>query len=129
MKLKKILSCLCLLVLCGCSQTEQKLPDSVYGMWFSYLDYEEMFHDQDEKEMQADLTAVVENMRDLGVNTVYIHACAFTDAFYASAIYPRTASLPGIDYDPLALFVKAAPAWIFRSRIRPRGQASLPFGW
>ena len=108
MKLKKILSCLCLLILCGCSQAEQKIPDSVYGMWFSYLDYEEMFHDQDEKEMQADLTAAVENMQGLGINTVYIHACAFTDAFYNSAIYPRTASLPGIDYDPLALFVRAA---------------------
>ena len=86
------------------AEEEQK----TVGMWFSYLEYRSMCAGMSEEEFQAFTETAVSNMKRLGVNTLYLHAVAFTDAFYDSDIYPRTAILPGIDYDPFAIFTASA---------------------
>jgi uncharacterized lipoprotein YddW (UPF0748 family) len=61
-----------------------------------------------EEQFSAFCDQAVENMKSIGVNRMYLHAVAFTDAFYDSKIYPATNVLPGIDYDPFLIFSKKA---------------------
>lgn len=108
-------------------------PDTI-GMWFSYLEYSRMCQGMSEEEFSEFCDTAVANMSDLGVNTLYLHAVAFTDAFYDSDIYPRTAYLPGIEYDPFLIFSTKAKeagmevhAWINPMRsIKADEAASLP---
>ena len=67
-----------------------------------------MFNGQSEEEFRQEIKDALTNMEFIGVNTVYVHAVAYTDAFYNSSIYPRTKFLPDIDYDPLKIFVEEA---------------------
>ena len=82
--------------------------EPVIGIWFSYLEYQRMCQGMTEEEFREFCEEAVSNMKDLGINTLYLHTIAFTDAFYDSSIYPQTAILPDIDYDPYAIFSTAA---------------------
>ncbi|MBR2768699.1 MAG: family 10 glycosylhydrolase [Solobacterium sp.] len=86
------------------------ITEPVYGIWFSYLEYRALCTGMNEEEFSAFCDQAVVNMKDMGFNRLYLHAVAFTDAFYDSKIYPRTAVLPDIDYDPFAVFSKKAKA-------------------
>ena len=96
----------------GCKPQEEIVPEeehtAVFGMWFSYLDFEESMQYLTLEEFQANAETVINNCKDLGVNTLYLHAVSFTDAFYDSKILPRAKSLPDIDYDPLRIFIDLA---------------------
>ena len=113
--------------------TPEKI-DTVYGVWFSYLEYRSLCQGMSEEEFSAFCDHAIEEMQGLGLNRLYLHAIAFTDAFYDSKIYPRTAVLPGIEYDPFAIFSKKAKAagigveaWINPMRsVTPEEIASLP---
>ena len=86
------------------SPAETSPEKKTIGMWFSYLEYRSMCSGMSEEEFRVFVDTAVQNMQDLGINTLYLHAVAFTDAFYDSAIYPRTAVLGEIAYDPFAIF-------------------------
>ncbi len=120
-KLRKIiLSVLLGVTVCACRSETVKEPEAsetpvteevrpkTIGMWFSYLEYRALCSGMSEEEFRAFVDTAVENMNDLGVNTLYLHAVAFTDSFYDSAVYPRTAVLGEISYDPFAIFSKKA---------------------
>ena len=62
----------------------------------------------DEEEFTAYVQNAVSNMNDLGINALYLHAVAFTDAIYDSAIYPRASYMSNTDYDPYAIFAAEA---------------------
>ena len=115
------------------SETAQPM-NTVYGIWFSYLEYRDLCQGMSEEEFSAFCDQAIENMKGLGINRLYLHAVAFTDAFYDSKIYPRTSILPDIDYDPFAIFSRkakdagmAVEAWINPMRsVTPQEIASLP---
>ena len=90
-------------------------------MWFSYLEYRDLCYGMNAEDFTAFTKTAVANMQELGVNTLYLHAVAFTDAFYESEIYPRSAILGDIDYDPFAIFLsaKARPGMQVQAWINP----------
>ena len=88
---------------------EEKQED-VYAMWFSYLDYQEILQNQNEESFREGVEEIVQNLEELGINTIYLHAVAFTDALYESSILPESNSLPNITYDPLKIFIEIAHA-------------------
>ena len=109
-----VLLCLCLLnTLAGCAgktETDQSAYDSeeIHAVWFSYLDYEERCSGMNKQEFSDEVGLMLNQMQDVGINTVYVHASAFTDALYDSKIYPKSASIAGMDYDPLKIFCEQA---------------------
>ena len=82
--------------------------DPVNAVWFSYLDYQETAYNSAEYVFRNTVDEIIAELQELGVNTIYVHAVAFTDAFYKSDIYPQTQLIGTMEYDPLAIFVEEA---------------------
>lgn len=106
-----------------------------YGVWWSYIEYRSLCSEEDETAFRATVEETVRNMQDLGINTIYIHAVAFTDALYDSEIYPRSRYMPDTSYDPLAIFLEYvhaagmhAEAWINPMRSVAVGEEDLLTG-
>jgi len=116
------------------SPAELRAAAPEYGMWWSYLDYERDCKDISLETFNSVVDTALDNMQSIGVNRVFVHAVAYTDAFYNSSIYPKSSYLGNCDYDPLAVFVKKAhargmyiDAWINPMRSVPVDQVdSLP---
>lgn len=127
--------CLCLLLLLGClagcrapaAAPESSVPlppaagdaqaagssEELRGVWLSYLELEPLLQDADPAAAEARLTAVMDTCAAAGINTVFFHARAHSDAFYASAVYPPAAAAAALlqqGFDPLACAVEAAHA-------------------
>ena len=99
------------LLIIGCSK-KIEIPSfddiSIKGIWFSYVDYRDLMQGLDEKEFKQKVDEVINNCEKIGINTIYLHTVAFTDAFYESKIYPKSFILGDIAYDPLRIFIKKA---------------------
>lgn len=91
----------------GVEETVVQEEEKTIGMWFSYLEYRNLCAEMDEEAFRAFTEEAVANMKSVGVNTLYLHAVAFTDALYDSDIYPASAYKPG-DYDPYLIFSETA---------------------
>lgn len=79
-------------------------------MWWSYLDFERDCKDVSAETFNTVVDTALDHMQSIGVNRVFVHAVAYTDAFYNSSIYPKSSYLGQCDYDPLAVFVEKAHA-------------------
>ncbi len=113
----------------GCSQKKQNNTEETRAIWISYIDYTQILWGKSETEYKQNLNELFLNLETLKINTIYVHASAFTDAYYDSKIYPTsqyaTGTIDGsLSFDPLKIFVEKAKenkikieAWInpFRS--------------
>lgn len=85
------------------------------AVWFSYLDWQALLSQKTEAELVQAVDQIAANCAALGLNTIILQLRAFGDAFYPSSYYPWSRYLLdyGVspDYDPLALFIKAAKAY------------------
>ncbi len=110
---------------CGCKATAP-LPDSSdippaisstdsewRGVWVSYLDLDPLLQGADAATAMARLDAMLDTCRNSGMNTVFFHVRAYSDAYYPSAIFPPAASAAPLleaGFDPLAYATEAAHA-------------------
>lgn len=126
MKKVIIIFLITILIICGCSM--QKKTDEIRAVWVSYIDYTQILWGKTQSEFEKAADEIMENCSEYNINTIYLHASAFTDAYYDSKYYPTQyiGKEIGADlsYDPLRIFVKKAhdkniriEAWInpFRS--------------
>ena len=115
-----------ILIISGCSV--QSKPEEIRGVWISYIDYTQILWGKSQSEFEQSVDQIIDNCIEYKINTIYLHASAFTDAYYKSDYYPTqyVESQIGADlkYDPLAIFTEKAhkenlrvEAWInpFRS--------------
>ena len=79
------------------------------ALWIPYIRYEEYMHGKTEDEFREIIKKEFAAAYDEGVNTLYVHAHPFADAYYNSEIFPKGAMLDG-DYDPLEIMVQEAHA-------------------
>ncbi len=77
------------------------------GMWFTYMDYQNILMDKSKEEFSQSISNRFENARDMGVNTVYIHVRAFNDSYYNSQMFPKGKYFNN-DFDPLEIIVENA---------------------
>ena len=99
------------------------------AMWISYLEWESVDFSS-EAAFTADVSAIMANTANLGLNTVIVQVRPFGDALYNSTLFPASHLLTGVqgegvDYDPLAILVNAAhaaglriEAWLNPYRVR-----------
>ena len=113
-------------IIIGC--TTVKKPEEIRGVWVSYIDYTKILWGKSQIDFEQSVDEIIDNCLNYNINTIYLHASAFTDAYYDSTYYPTQyvqseigAELP---YDPLEIVIGKAhrnnirvEAWInpFRS--------------
>lgn len=102
------------------------------AVWVSYLEWQSVDF-SDEQAFAADVSAMLDNIADLGANVVLAHVRPFGDALYPSAYYPFShlcTGTQGLDpgFDPLAVLVQAAhdrglelEAWVNPYRLQSGG--------
>lgn len=83
------------------------------GVWISYLEGVLSSPSKTESGFRAQISAVYDNVKVLGANTVYVHVRAFGDAYYPSEYYHWTSKFSGTmgiapAYDPLKVMVEEA---------------------
>ncbi len=77
------------------------------GMWFTYMDYQSILKGKTKKEFTDSISVRFKNAKEMGVNTLYIHARAFNDSYYTSEIFPK-AEYNNAEYDPLEIMIQEA---------------------
>ncbi len=87
--------------------------DEVLGVWISYLEYIELMMGKSESTFRANISEAFDNVKELGLNTVYVHARSHGDAYYESELYPWSRYASGSintapSYDPLEIMVEEA---------------------
>ena len=110
----------CLLFITGCKDdgfdtitidpNETKIT---YGVWVSYLEFQSILQGKSEEEYTVSVKTMMSNLESLGINKIYAHASAFTDAFYPSEYYPMSRYASGsigktLSYDPFQILVSEA---------------------
>ncbi len=82
--------------------------DEQKAIWFSYIDMAEFISGNSKSEFKQSIGSALENVKNAGFNTVYIHVRAFEDAYYKSKLFPKTAYLGTKTYDPLKIIISKA---------------------
>ncbi len=99
------------------------------AMWFSYLEWP-LLDTSNEQTFTESVTQVLDNCKEMGLNTIIVQVRPFADAIYPSELFPWSHLVTGVQgqapaYDPLEIFVREAharelsiEAWINPYRIR-----------
>ncbi len=83
------------------------------GVWISYLEISALLRGKNESEFRQAVSVIYDNCASLGLNTVFVHARSFGDAFYFSDLFPFTKHISGTigvrtDYDPYPILIDEA---------------------
>lgn len=87
--------------------------DEVRGVWISYLEMSTLLKNKSKSEFRQAVDKIYDNCVSIGINTVYVHARAFGDAFYDSQLFPASKYLSGAvgqgtGYDPFEILIDEA---------------------
>lgn len=87
----------------------------VRGIWLSYLDLGPLLKNRGESEFTAGIRQVFDDVKNLGLNTVYAQVRPFGDALYDSGCFPASYLFTGTEgeigsqpYDALEIMVREA---------------------
>lgn len=94
-------------------ETDEKDPETVSAMWFSYLDFYSLLTGKSKAEFSQNIATAFDNCLSLGCNTVIVQVRPFSDALYHSDIFPWSSVASGtqglaLSYDPLDVMIEAA---------------------
>ena len=93
--------------------------DNVKAMWLSQYDLTSVYTDKGKQRERSDFTerikAILKNVSDVGINTVYVQVRPFADSFYPSEVYPDSGYVSGdygqgMDYDPFEIVLREGHA-------------------
>lgn len=96
-------------VLVGCGRAIQKAPkdnEEIIGVWLTYSEIDAMVLSGNG--FESEFSKAVENMKTLGINTLFFHTVAFCDAVYESEVYPFRQTLTDTKTDILKTAVNIA---------------------
>ena len=69
----------------------------IRGMYISYLEYLTYFQGNSLTINKSYINKMLDNIKDLGFNTIFLHVSPFSDAIYKSNIFPYSYTLSGIE--------------------------------
>ena len=106
------------------------------AIWISCYDYTSA-SGKTRAEYKAVTDKMFKNIKDMGLNTAFVHLRAFSDAFYKSDIYPYSAYIAGkegasLPFDPFEVLLESAQSfgisvhgWINPFRVSTKKDTSL----
>lgn len=86
-------------------------PSEMKGVWVSYIELNTIFENKTESAAKLAIDQIMDNCVSYGLNTVFFHVRANSDAYYKSSLFKPAASvanLIGNGFDPLAYAVASA---------------------
>lgn len=86
-------------------------PSEMKGVWVSYIELNTIFKNKTESAAKLAIDQIMDNCVSYGLNTVFFHVRANSDAYYKSSLFKPAASvanLIGNGFDPLAYAVASA---------------------
>lgn len=86
--------------------TDPEKDTEMVGVWLTYSEINSMI--LSEKGFDAEFNSAIENMKKIGINTLFFHTVAFCDAVYPSAVYPFSDALSETKADILGTAVSIA---------------------
>lgn len=94
------------------SPQETVTHEEIRGVWISCYDHISA-KDKTEDEYRTEIKEMFQNISDCGLNTVFIHMRAFSDAFYESEIFPYSSFIAGsqgasLPFDPFEIMLECA---------------------
>lgn len=83
------------------------------AMWISFLEFQRILKGKSEAQFTASVREMYDNCKNMGINTVYVHARSHSDAFYQSELYPWSSNCTGTigvnpGFDPFRILVDEA---------------------
>ena len=88
-----------------------KSDDKIKGVYISYLEYLDNFYGGSVSVNQAKIDKMIDNIKEDGFNTIFLHVSPFSDSIYESKIFPYSYTLTGTEgknpgFDYLDYFIK-----------------------
>ncbi len=86
-------------------------PSEMKGAWVSYIELNAMFKNQSVSAAKAAIDRMMDNCVSYGLNTVFFHVRANSDAYYKSSIFKPATSVAKLilgGFDPLAYALSSA---------------------
>ncbi len=77
------------------------------ALWIPYMRFADIMRGKSEEEYRSELSALLSEAAEQGINTVYFHVHPNGDAYYNSELFPRGTYWDG-EYDPLAIVLEEA---------------------
>ncbi len=75
-----------------------KREKPVVATWLPYFLYPELFGGKSQQQAHEAVRELLESAKNIGINTIFAHVCAFGEAYYDSAYYPKAAETGDMDY-------------------------------
>lgn len=75
------------------------------AIWFTMMDFEKILNGKSMEAFTDDISSVLENIKSMGFNTIYVHVRPYNDAYYKSEIFPPSKAMPET-YDPLKIIIE-----------------------
>ncbi len=111
------------------------LPAEMRGVWVSFYELDDLLKGATPQTAAKRLDTVMDTCVSYGLNTVFFHVRANSDAYYASSVFPAAASVSPLlakGFDPLEYAVRAAHArglalhaWINPYRVGSKRSAAV----
>lgn len=114
----------------------QIAADEMRAIWISCYDYTSAAG-KTRAQYKTVTDTMFRNIKNMGLNTAFVHLRAFSDAFYKSEIYPYSAYIAGkegasLPFDPFEVLLESASAygisvhgWINPFRVSTQNKPSL----
>ena len=103
--------------------------DEERAIYISYIEFDNYIKDKDSNTSKKNIRTILDNVKNLGFNTVIVHVRPFSDSIYKSKYYPVSSTVLNNngqypDYDVLSYFIAEAhkrslkfEAWVNPFRI------------
>lgn len=109
------------------AEPKQPGPSLVKGVWLNYMEYAAMMDGKTRQEYEKQVEQLLNNMEEIGLNTLFLHVRSHSDSLYPSDIFPWSVHINGgrgVAYDNLTYLLEQAHsrsigvhAWINPYRI------------
>ncbi len=117
-------------------QTVNSTNQKIKGIWLNYMEVASLVNGCTLEEYQNNVDAVLANMKDIGLNTLFFHVRSHSDSFYPSSVFPWSTLVnqgAGVEYDPLEIVIEKAHslnisvhAWVNPYRVSAHTLSELP---
>lgn len=85
--------------------------ERIRAVYISYLEYYDNFYGGSKKVNETKIDKMIDNIKNIGFNTIILHVSPFSDSIYNSKIFPYSITLTGTEgknpgFDYLEYFIK-----------------------